>query len=473
VTKPAEIGGRSALGEAYLEGRLAQARLRGEFRPSRREDVTEIERLGRAESQAAVERGIEALGRAEVGYGVLAAGASTRMNLADVPPEARRLLERARREEIKSKAMVPVVEVGGRVLSFLDLFLANVARLSAETGTACPIVLLVSEANREEIEGHVAAVGEIARDRVFSFCQTLDPQIVATVADVERSRKNFASEGDVASALELSRHFAGRELAIRKPGGHGEFLHQLISSGTLARLVARGVRYLSVRNIDNVGGLLDDRWLAILGRMIEGGRNIVVEVSRRPDGPAGKGGALIVRPNRDFELAEDPAFAGTGVDPRESYYINNATAILRVEYLYRIYETSEAEILAAAPAELAAIAERGRRKFPALVDVKPARLSNGQVAGAFVRETNLWESTGVERGLGVDAAGVISVKDVEEGFEQASIEEQKERALRVRFAPTKKWEDYGGINARLAPHLARRVLEGPLVQEGSRHHRSS
>ncbi|HSD11035.1 MAG TPA: UTP--glucose-1-phosphate uridylyltransferase [Candidatus Binatia bacterium] len=461
---PAEIGARSALGEAYLEGRLAQARLRGEFRPSRREDVTDIERLASAERHAAIARGIEALGRGEVGYGVLAAGASTRMNLADVPPEARHLLERAGREEIKSKAMVPVVEIGGRVLSFLDLFLANVVRLSSETRTSCPIVVLASEGNREEIEGHVGRVEEIATDRVFSFCQTLDPQIVASVADVERSRKNFASQRDVASALELSRRFAGCELTIRKPGGHGEFLHQLISSGTLARLLRRGVRYVSVRNVDNVGGLLDDRWLVILGRMIEAERNIVVEVSRRPDGPAGKGGALIVRPSGDFELAEDPAFAGTGIDPRESYYINNATAILRVEYLFRIYETSEAEILTSSPAKLAAIAERGRRKFPALVDVKPARLSSGQIAGAFVRETNLWESTGVERGLGVDAAGVVSVKDVEEGFEQASVEEQRERALRVRFAPTKKWEDYGGINARLTPHLARRILEGPLVR---------
>ena len=33
----------------------------------------------------------------------------------------------------------------------------------------------------------------------------------------------------------------------------------------------------------------------------------------------------------------------------------------------------------------------------------------------------------------------------------------------MRFAATKKWEDYAGINARLAPHLARRILEGPLV----------
>ena len=125
--------------------------------------------------------------------------------------------------------------------------------------------------------------------------------------------------------------------------------------------------------------------------------------------------------------------------------------------------THPEELLAASPARLEEIAERGEQRFPALIDVKPVRLSNGAVAGAFVRETNLWESTGVESGLGVEPAGVLSVKDVEEGFDQLSAEEQRERALRVRFVATKKWEDYEGINARLVPHLARRVLYGPLV----------
>jgi len=462
-TKPPEIGERSALGDAYLEGRLAQSPLRGEFRPSRREDVADVDAIPSAERRAAIASGIEALRRGEVAYGVLAAGASTRMSLDEVPAAARALLERGGRTALRSKAMVPVVEIDGRVLSFLDLFVENVVRLSRETESASPVLVLVSEANADEIEGHLDRQPGLAADRVLTFRQTLDRQIVATAADVERARKNFASERDVETAIELARSYAGHDLAVRKPAGHGEFLHQLVSSGTLGRLLARGVRWVAIRNIDNVGGLFDDRWLAILGRMIGAEKRFVVEVSRRPDGPAGKGGALILRPSGDFELAEDPSFAGTGVDPRASYFINNATAIFDVEYLFRIYETSATAILAASPAELTAIADRGREKFPALLDVKPVRLMDGRVVGAFVRETNLWQSTGVEPDLGVDAIGVASVKDVEEGFEEASVEEQAARAIRVRFAATKKWEDYEGINARLVPHLARRVLRGPLV----------
>ena len=169
MMKPSEIGARGPLGEAYLGGRLAQARLQGEFRPSRREDVAEIEALGTREREGATAAGLGVLRRGEVAYGVLAAGASTRMNLAEVPAEARRLLERAGRAELKSKALVPVVEVGGRVLSFLDLFLANVERLSAETATACPVVVLVSETNGEEIERTIEAGALDERDRPLGF----------------------------------------------------------------------------------------------------------------------------------------------------------------------------------------------------------------------------------------------------------------------------------------------------------------
>jgi hypothetical protein len=463
MTKPPEIGEQSRLGVDYLEGRLAQKPLAGEFRPSRREDVTAIDAASAEERRLFVATGLGALRRGEVAYGVLAAGASTRMNLADVPTAARRLLEHGGRQEIKSKAMVPVVEVGGRVYSFLDLFVENVIRLSRETTTACPALVLVSESNAAEIESRLDEFGDLPAERRVTFRQELDRQIVATARDVERARNNFASERDLETALELSRRFAGCDVDVAKPAGHGEFLHQLVSSGTLRRLLARGVRYVGVRNIDNIGALFDDRWIAILGRMIESAKRFVVEVSRRPDGPAGKGGALVVRPSGDFELAEDPSFEGTGVDPRASYYINDATAIFDVAYLFRIYQTSADEIAHASGSELAAIAERGRRRFPVLIDVKPVRLSDGTVVGAFVRETNLWQSTGVEPGLGVDAVGVSSVKDIEDGFERLSPAERRARGLRVRFAATKKWEDYEGINAQLAPYIAERVLSGQLV----------
>ncbi|MGH7900036.1 MAG: UTP--glucose-1-phosphate uridylyltransferase, partial [Candidatus Binatia bacterium] len=321
--KPPEIGGRSALGEAYLAGRLAQAPLRGDFRLSRREDVRGVEEIRGPELRAAIDRGLAALRDGSVAFGILAAGASTRMDLTAMPGAARRLLERAGRREIRSKALVPVVEHGGVVLTFLDLFLVNVERFSSETASRCPMLALVSETNAEEIEAYIRAAGRIAPERVVTFRQTLDRQIIATAADVERARKNFASAADVESALELSRAYAGFDLDVPKPAGHGEFLHQLISSGTLGGLLERGIRFVSLRNIDNIGAVLDESWLAILGRLIESGESFVVEVSRRPDGPAGKGGALIVRPNGEFQLAEDPSFAGTGRDPRDSYYINN------------------------------------------------------------------------------------------------------------------------------------------------------
>ncbi len=468
LPKPPEIGALGPLGVAYLEGRLRQIPLRGAFRPSRREDVQALADLSLENRRSAMRAGLTALRAGEVAFGILAAGASTRMNLDAIPPAARRLVDRTGKPKIASKAMVPVVEMDGQALSFLDLFFLNVARLSKETGSSNPALLLVSEANTEEIESHLESHERfgLSPENVISFRQSLDHQVIATAADVERARKNFASESELESALGLSRVFAGHDLAVPKPAGHGEFLHQLVSSGTLGRLLARGIRYVSIRNIDNVGALLDENWLVILGRLVETAKNFMLEVSRRPDGPAGKGGALILRPNGEFQIAEDPALEGTGTSPRDSYYINDATAILKVETLFRIYETSAREICEASPQRLREIAERGRKKFPPLLDVKPVRLPSGATAGAFVRETNLWESTGVEECLGVDAIGVISVKDVEQGFPALSPMDQKRSALSVRFVATKKWEDYEGINARLVPYLARRVLEGPLLGDG-------
>lgn len=465
IERPEEIGERTALGQAYLDGGLRQRPLQGEFRPSARRDVEAVAGLSPIDRGRAMARALAALRRGEVATAMLAAGASTRMNVAGMPASARRLLELSGREQPLSKAMVPVVEVDGRVYNFLDLFLLNAARLARETEARSPVLLLVSEANAAEIHGALEAADwyGLGRENVPTFAQTLDRQIIATPEDVARARRNFASEADVVSALELSRFFAGHELDVPKPAGHGEFLHQMISSGTLARLLRRGVRFVSVRNVDNTGAVLDSTWLTILGRMLERELRFVVEVSRRPDGPAGKGGALIVRESGDLELAEDPAFEGTGVDPRESYYINNAVAIFSVSYLFHLYETSAEEVLRASAEEAAAIAERGRRRFPPLIDVKPVLLRSGKIAGAFVRETNLWESTGLARGLGVSAAGVLSVKDVEDRFDLLPPDEQRALALTVRFAATKKWEDYDGINARLVPHVARRILEGPLL----------
>jgi len=67
MDRPREIGDRGATGQAYLEGRLAQARLSGEFRPSRREDVREIDSLEASERRRATLRGLEALRRGEIG----------------------------------------------------------------------------------------------------------------------------------------------------------------------------------------------------------------------------------------------------------------------------------------------------------------------------------------------------------------------------------------------------------------------
>ena len=99
-----------------------------------------------------------------------------------------------------------------------------------------------------------------------------------------------------------------------------------------------------MRNIDNAAAALDHAWLLALGYLIESDGQMLVEVSQRPVGQ--KGGALI-KQNGSWRIAEDPSFSGTSFRATDSFYINNAVAILRLDYLLGIYETTSEEVLAA------------------------------------------------------------------------------------------------------------------------------
>ena len=318
-----------------------------------------------------------------------------------------------------------------------------------------PLVVFVSDANAEEIESFLEAHHSVVgQQRQIVFRQPLAPQLVATESDVQRARKNFASQEDFQSALEFSRRCAGHELEIGKPAGHGEFLHQMIASGAICELIRRGVEYLFVRNIDSAAATLDEAWLAVLGYAVHNNLDALIEVAQRL--PGQKGGAPI-RSHGAWRVAEDPSFAGSGKDARESFYINNAVAILSTRYIAGLYQTEFGELLQADAGQLQQIAERGRSRFPTLVDAKPANL-RGRIIGAVTPETNMWESTGVADQASIGAFGVYSEKDVGEDFLQLDAEERGRRALHVRFSPTKSWDDYHDpVKQEILKALAQRV----------------
>jgi hypothetical protein len=455
------LGSISALGKRYLDGELRQQSLSGDVRLSNREDVPRLSGFSDEERLQLRQTGQAALQANRVAFGVLAAGASSRMSLSDLPADVAAMLQRSGKADLPlSKALVPVTDQQGRVYNYLDLFLINCRRLLEQAKASAKTVIFVSERNAGEIRAHLDDSNRqgISSTDVWDFLQPIEPQIVATVDDVTKSEANFPAEV-VAGAKEFSSQYAGCELPVGKPAGHGEFLHQLVASGMLARLLDSGVTHMSVRNIDNVAAVIDDHWVEALGWMLANDSDILLEVSQRPDGQ--KGGALI-QSNNAWRIAEDPSFRGTPWAAKDSYFMNNAVAIVSLRYLLKIYQTTGEEVSAGDDAKWQEIADRGRRLFPTLVDAKPVKLDDGQVVAAVIPETNMWESTGVIDGLVVAAMAVDSDRDAGDLLSMDP-EERRARASRVRFSPTKNWDDYADERKQcISETIAARIVSGKL-----------
>lgn len=455
------VGSISELGQRYLNGELRQQALSGDIRLSAQEDVPRVSDFSANERNELHELGLAALSSGRVGFGVLAAGASSRMNLRDLPADVAEMLKQTGKDDLPlSKALVPVIAHSGETYNYLDLFLLNCRRFLEQVNASAKTVIFVSEKNGPEIREHLEGCQNqgLNTDDVWDFVQPMEPQIVASSADVAKAESNFTAD-DFEGVKAFSEKHAGCELPHGKPAGHGEFLHQLVASGTLARLLDAGVTHVSVRNIDNVAAVIDDHWTTALGWMISKDADILLEVSQRPEGQ--KGGALI-QSEGAWRIAEDPSFRGTQWNAKDSYYMNNAVAILSLRYLLKIYQTSASEITQADASQWLEITDRGRRLFPTLVDAKPLTLEDDQVVGAVIPETNMWESTGVIDGLVVAAVAVDSDRDAGDLFSQEAAEQQA-RAERVRFSPTKNWDDYKDERKQLiSATIAMRIIAGKL-----------
>jgi UTP--glucose-1-phosphate uridylyltransferase len=66
--------------------------------------------------------------------------------------------------------------------------------------------------------------------------------------------------------------------------GHGDVIDALRRSGLLGDFVARGGKYVWIANLDNLGATID---LAILGLFIESQRDVMVEVAEKEEGDKG------------------------------------------------------------------------------------------------------------------------------------------------------------------------------------------
>jgi UTP--glucose-1-phosphate uridylyltransferase len=246
--------------QRFRAGELSAAPPAQAFEPAREEDIVPLPAPGTEAHARAVARGEAALRGGEIAALVVAGGAGTRFGGA-------------------VKALVPVLE--GR--TFLDLKLADAARVSERVGRPAPVALMTSHLTDAAIRAALSAA----------------PPPVPVYLFQQRSLPRLRPDGSV------FRDARGQPSLV--PAGHGDVFRALVASGVAARLHAAGVRHVYFSNVDNLAATLD---AAVLGEHLLGGAAMTVEVAERrsPDGQLDTGAAP-VRIGGQLQLLEkvDPA----------------------------------------------------------------------------------------------------------------------------------------------------------------------
>ncbi len=267
------IRARVASGELTAAGNVVT----GVVEPPTEADLTPLPAPGEPGFEEARETGMAVLREGRVAAVVLAGGMATRFGGL-------------------VKGLVEAVD--GR--SFLEVKLAETARVAAALGADVPTALMTSFATDEPTREAVAR-WDVPQPLVFS--QFVAPRLHPSG--------------------ELFRDAAGA-VSLYGPG-HGDLLEAIRVSGTLARLRDRGARHLMVSNVDNLGARIDP---VVIGAHVLAGSPLTVEVARK-DGDAG---GAPVRLDGRAVLLEGPRFPA-GFDHDTIPVFNTNTAVVDVDVL--------------------------------------------------------------------------------------------------------------------------------------------
>jgi len=222
-------------------------------------DLDRLPEQGSARWEGLSGRGKAALARGELAVAVLNGGMATRFGGV-----------------IKGT----VTAYQGR--SFLELVAARIDRLAAQAGFGIPLLLMNSFATSAATREHLQKTGYLglAPHLVRCFEQSAAPRLT-------EDGSLFLDEEGRAS--------------LYGPG-HGDFPSAIRESGLLDGLEERGIRYVALYNVDNLGACPDP---VVLGHHIQSGRPMTAELVRKHDGD--KGGAP-ARVEGHLEVVEEFRF---------------------------------------------------------------------------------------------------------------------------------------------------------------------
>ena len=271
---------RVASGELSPESNL----IRGSLEPPRPEEIAKLPGPGDAGYEEKRASGLDALRRGEVAQVVLAGGMATRFGGV-------------------VKAVLEAVDG----MSFLEAKLVQTSALEREVGVSVPVALMTSFATDAAIRAHVADSG-LGDALVFN---------------------QFVSLRLEASG-ELFRDAEGNA-SLYAPG-LGDLFPALRRSGTLGALRDRGVRIVTVSNVDNLGARVDP---VVVGAHLASGRPLTCEVARKE----GDMGGAPVRVDGRLQMVEGPRFP-PGFDQDLVPVFNTNTAVFDIDALDAEYDLS-------------------------------------------------------------------------------------------------------------------------------------
>jgi len=258
--------------------------IRGSIEAPRPGDVTQLPAPGDTGYEDVRTAGVDALGRGEVAQVVLAGGMATRFGGV-------------------VKAVLTAVD--GK--SFLEAKLEQTARLERALDVSIPVALMTSFATDEAIREHVVR-RTLGVPLVFH-------QFVSLRLD---------------ALAEPFRDADGR-VSLYAPG-HGDLFEALRRSGTLDVLRDRGVRVVTISNVDNLGARVDP---VVVGAHLLAGRPLTCEVARKE----GDMGGAPVRVDGKLQLVEGPRFP-PAFDQAVVPVFNTNTAVFDLEALDDDYDLS-------------------------------------------------------------------------------------------------------------------------------------
>jgi len=189
--------------------------------------------------------------------------------------------------------------------SFLEWKLGETARLRAALGVEIPVALMTSFATDADTRAHVTSRG-LPEPVWFSQFVSL----------------RLGRDGTV------FRDLAGR-VSPYGPG-HGDLVEALGASGTLAGLCARGVDFVCVSNVDNLGARLDP---VVIGSHLLGEAAMSIEVAVKE----GDMGGAPARVDGRLTLLETPRFPG-GFDHDRISVFNTNSATIDLAVFERSYD---------------------------------------------------------------------------------------------------------------------------------------